>query len=206
MQKPSILANLKHEPISYSDLRYNADGFCTIYKNSEVLSYCQVFRNGITETLDVRLMSYTKDREGATLPWNSTEKYLVKNIVKRTRFLTNLGIPKPWYIFISFLDAKGYITNLATHNIYQWEEMKPIDKDIVNATECVWNEDEQNLFEVLRPALDSLANAFGLSKSPNYDKAGKYNFENYLATIRIIWETTVNSVNYCNFNLYVTNA
>lgn len=93
--------------------------------------------------------------------------------MKYCRSLRKLrNIPKPWYIFVSLLNAKGFRSD----NFY-FGTSESIDRDIIHATESVWDDDNRTLSEILKPTLDSLANAFGMSESPNYDEQDNYKEE-----------------------------
>ena len=77
---------------------------------------------------------------------------------------------KPWYIYVSLLRAKSY---RSIENGFG-DLSDAIDKDIITAAECIWEDDAQTLDNVIRTAFDSLANCFGQPKSSNYDDNGNY--------------------------------
>lgn len=162
------------KPISGSSwsYRFNSDGYCTFGKDSQINSintYAQIFRNGIIEAVDIRLMNYDRDFKGQIYDWSKTETAIYQAIKKYSDLLKIFDIPKPWYIFISLLNAKGFKSDsfyLGTTEV--------IDQDLIHAAESIWDDDEQVLETILKPTFDSLANSFGMSKSPNYDKQGNY--------------------------------
>ena len=168
----------KIRPISGSGWyhRYNSDGYCVSSKapNEEntVNTYVQVFRNGLIEALDIRLMNYNGQFQGQVYDWRQSETSVYKAIKRYTDLLRELNIPKPWYIFVSLLNAKGFRSDS-----FYFGTSESIDRDIIHATECVWDDDNRTLGEILKPTLDSLANAFGMPESPNYDKQGNYREE-----------------------------
>jgi hypothetical protein len=131
----------------------------------------QIFRNGIIEAVDMRAMNYTsQDYPHIHIyDWRKTEGWIYKAILRYADFLTVLQVPKPWYIYISLLNAKGFLTQS-----FNYGSSKRIDKDIVHATEGVWEEDSQTLAQVIRPAFDSLSNCFGWSHSTNFNENGDY--------------------------------
>lgn len=152
--------------------RYNSDGYCIYgrdYQTNNINTYTQTFRNGIIEAVDIRMMNYNRQFTGQTYDWRITERSVYNAIQRYSDLLQQFNIPKPWYIFISFLNAKGFRTD----NFYSGTS-ETIDRDIIHATEGVWNDDNQILSNVLKPTLDSLANAFGMSQSPSYDRQGNY--------------------------------
>lgn len=147
---------------------YNVDGLCATYTgyNSEkkIDSYAQYFRNGIIEAVEIRIMNF---QPKTVYNWQETEVAIYKAIVRYTSILNNFNVPKPWYIYMTILSAKGYRST----GIYYDDGL--IDRDIVQATECIWENDE-DLINVLKPTFDSLANAFGYPQSVNYKKDGSY--------------------------------
>lgn len=156
-------------PISGGAYNYsfNADGFltaCSEYPNHQISTYAQFFRNGIVEALDIRMMNY---QEKTVYYWEKTEVTVYKAIGRYSQILHRFNVPKPWYIYISLLSAKGY----RSAGIY-YDGI--IDRDIIHATECIWNDEKESLGSILRPTFDSLANAFGRSQSSNYNADGIY--------------------------------
>lgn len=147
---------------------FNADGFYTAYSgysNHKISTYSQFFRNGIVEALDIRMMNY---QEKTVYNWDKTEATVYKTITRYSQILHRFNVPRPWYIYISLLSAKGY----RSAGIYYDNGF--IDRDIIHATECVWNDEKEHLAGILRPTFDSLANAFGRSQSPNYNAEDIY--------------------------------
>lgn len=152
--------------------RFNSDGYCTYCKDSQtndVDTYTQIFRNGIIEAVDIRMMNFNRNFIGQVYDWRKTENAIYQAIQKYSALLKKIDVPKPWYIYISFLNAKGFKSN-----IFYTGTTESIDRDLIHAIEAVWNDDEQVLDDVLKSTFDSLANSFGMSKSPNYDKEGNY--------------------------------
>ena len=161
-------------PISGSgwEHRYNSDGYCVCGRDWEtktINTYTQVFRNGIIEAVDIRMMNYNGQFKGQVYDWRKTETTVYEAIQRYSDLLQQFNIPKPWYIFISFLNAKGFRSD----NFYSGTT-ESIDRDLIHATECLWNDDNQTLSNVLKQTLDSLANTFGMSQSPSYDNQGNY--------------------------------
>lgn len=138
--------------------RYNTDGFCLYNSNNELINTStQIFRNGIIEAIEVRLMNYEYKYEKRIYNWNEMEKLLYETIEKYASSMSKLGIPKPWLIQFSILMAKGF----SSHNDW-WPNL--IDRDIINSMESIWNE-ETELLDAMKPVMDSLANCFGQARS-----------------------------------------
>lgn len=140
------------------DYRFNADGYCT-YNCSETNSintYTQVFHNGIIEAVEIRLISY---KERQVYDWLDTQRYVIEAIQQYVEILQDLGVPKPWHISASLLNAKGYIT-IKNSLINSF----PIERNIVNSLEGIYTEDN-TMKDALQPVFDSLSNAFGFRNS-----------------------------------------
>lgn len=162
------------EPISGGSWnnRYNSDGFCRAkidFESKQISSYVQFFRNGIIEALDIRMMNFNSKFDKEVYDWLKTECTVYQAIERYTTLLEQLNVPKPWYIYISFLNAKGFRSD----NFYVGTT-ESIDRDIIHSTECIFSDDSENLDTAIKATFDSLANAFGMAQSPNYNQDGKY--------------------------------
>lgn len=73
------------------------------------------------------------------------------------------------FIYISLLNCKGYKSSGT------FFDESVIDRNLINAVECIWDDESASLSDVMKPAFDSLANAFGRPHSINYDSDGNYN-------------------------------
>ena len=141
------------------DSRYNADGYC-IYgsdnSTGEIQTYTQFFHNGIVEATEIRYFSGYKDK--VVFNWVSTQGTIIQVLKKYAECLESFGIPKPWHISATILNAKGYVTENS------WDYSHPIERDIVNSLDGICT-DEISLSKALEPVFNSLSNAFGFSKS-----------------------------------------
>lgn len=152
--------NSQFRPIMASggDYRFNADGYC-IYNCSDIntiTTYTQVFHNGIIEAVEIRLISY---KEKQVYDWSDTQRFVIEAIEQYGEILQDLGVPKPWHISASLLNAKGYITMKNS-----FFSSFPIERNIVNSLEGIYTEDN-SMKDALQPVFDSLSNAFGVRKS-----------------------------------------
>lgn len=139
--------------------RYNADGYCIYGSNAltgAINTYTQFFHNGIIEATEIRLISDYKDK--VVYNWRSTQGAMIHALKEYGGCLERLGIPKPWHISATILNAKGYVTE------GNWDYSHPIERDIVSSLDGICT-DEILLGKALEPVFDSLSNAFGFSKS-----------------------------------------
>ena len=144
--------------------RYNADGYCIFsceYKTEAINAYTQVFHSGIIEAVEIRLISNYRSKE--VYNWLETQGIIIRALNQYGSLLEEIGVPKPWHIFGTILNGKGYIASAG------WGEYsQPLDRDIINSLDGVCTEDIP-LDIALKPVFDSLSNAFGFSKSGHFD-------------------------------------
>jgi hypothetical protein len=149
---------------------YNSDGLLINYGYGElpIMSYTQIFHSATIETIEVRMMNYSKGRtdeeenEEYIYSWDKLEKILVERIANSITVLEANEIPKPYIIFVTLLNVKNKQTILE-----EWGDRYPkipINRDIIKAIPAYINE-ENTLSESLYPLLTSLANVFGFKNS-----------------------------------------
>jgi len=148
---------------SYSS-RYNADGYCIFRTNGQediLNTYTQVFRNGIIEIVEIRLISNYK--KGQVYDWYKLQEKIITTLERYGMIIEDLKVPKPWHLSASLLNAKGYVVG------GEWIGISyPIERDIINSIEGICTED-LSIKVALKPVLDSMSNAFGYSKSGYFE-------------------------------------
>lgn len=139
--------------------RYNADGYCVYSqgKNGIINTYTQLFHNGIIEVVEISMISNYKDKQ--TFDWVKLQQSIINALNSYESLLRKLDVPKPWYLFGTILNGKGYITS-----DYFGESAFPLDRNIINSLLGVCT-DEIPFNQALKPVFDSLSNAFGFSQS-----------------------------------------
>lgn len=151
------------KPMSGSnyDTMYCVDGrlsFSTSSRVKGVQSSVLVMRNGIIEVIEIRMMNFTPEGPKQICKWSDIENMLIKNLPAYSGLLERLDIPKPWYVSAAIVNGKGFCTTNG------WDDSEELYSNLIKAVDCIWNEGEQ-LNEAMKPCFDSLANAFGYSKS-----------------------------------------
>ncbi len=149
-------------PISQSGLvyRYNADGYCVSaseYETGHINSYTQMFHNGIVEAVEISHISISQTKE--VFNWYGTQKSMIKSLSQYGDLLNQLSVPKPWHVFATILNGKGYFISTGFG-----ESSSPLERNIVNALDGICTEDIP-LRAALKPVFDSLSNAFGSRES-----------------------------------------
>ncbi|WP_313180895.1 RNA-binding domain-containing protein [Lacrimispora sp.] len=152
--------NSNFRPFSGSswNFRYNADGYCIFSKNKNdelIKTYTQLFHNGIIEVVEIRLISQYHEKQ--IYDWAQIEEAIIEATENYGDILKLLDVPKPWHIFATLLNAKGYTTCYGG-----WNDSEVVDRNIVNSLDGIWT-DDNNFKLALSPVLNSLSHAFGFS-------------------------------------------
>lgn len=137
-----------------------ADGkyaFSIPYNSNYVESSILFMRTGIVEVVDARMMNYRIELK-ETYQWCEIENLLNRKLADYSNLVDKFDIPKPWYISVCIANGKGYWTNS------YGEDSEMLHSDYIQAVDVIWN-DGQALSDIIQPCFDSLANAFGFSKS-----------------------------------------
>jgi len=164
------LRKMKPTGISEWDGRYNLDGFLTYYypKKGAFGSYTQLFRNGIIEAVNGRIIPYTQNK---VLLCTYYERELIISLKEYLSLMKELLIEPPILLFLSLLDVIGYtldISPLISSDRY------PIDRDNLLLPEVTIENYDEPPEKILKPCFDSIWNACGLSRDYHYDENGNW--------------------------------
>lgn len=148
---------------SQGSIIYNADVISFIYGHGEgaVMSYVQLFHNGIIEAGEIRLLNDYKDN--VFYNWEKIEELIAKKMYQYCVGLTELEIPFSFYMFVSLVSVKD-----KKAKINDFEMSPPLVRDIIKTRVAYWNEG-QSYEEAISPLMNSLANAFGMERSTLYN-------------------------------------
>ncbi len=147
--------------------RINLDGLIMYDQvNQEARTYTQVFRSGAVEAVAV-----LKGNEGRRLlPCVWYEKEIVKSTERYLAGLKKFGINGPLYFFLSLIDMKDF--RLGVDSFF--DQGETLDRDLVLVPEVIIEAQAADLPALLKPAFDTVWNAFGYERSFNYDDAGNW--------------------------------
>ena len=151
------------------NLSFNTDGMLVSYgerRETPVMSYSQLFHNGAIESVEVRLMNYHNQyhpEEKFVYDWYTMEKMIHQRISSYCNLQEKAGVPKPYNVFVSILNAKGKRAILNEFG----DLSEPLPRDIIKSIPAYISEDS-SFDEALRPLFTSLANSFGMEKSINF--------------------------------------
>ena len=167
--------------------RLNFDGYVAYVhvENGHSLSYTQVFRNAVIESVDIFKITYDLDSEitpndiyngpkkGNLKP--SCEKYVIKALDLYCSALVKRSINGPCVVFLSLLGIKGYKMYKNPKSVSPLDQEIPIDRENLLLPD-MYIKDINNFSapEVMKPAFDMIWNACGYSGSKNYDKDGQW--------------------------------
>jgi len=131
-------------------------------------SYCQVFRDGKVELVESRLFRTT---DGIKLiPSESVEGALIGCVSRMFRLFRVLEVEPPAAFMITFLGVKSYVIGVHPLSGYASSE---IDRDALVLPPDIANSYDLDAAFFLKPALDALWNAGGMSQCGDYDGAGQ---------------------------------
>jgi len=177
----SIFEN-RHEklPLLYRSVlngRYNLDGIVTYSDRQEgdiYSSYTQLYRKGIIEAVDSRIL-IPRDIRGNILKIISSklfEEKIIKSTSSYLNLLSELSIEPPVFIFLRMLNVKGY--RITTGNQFAPYSQDSIERDILTLPEIMVQNYNDNIEKLLKPIFDLIWNACGEPKSLNFDEDGNW--------------------------------
>lgn len=156
--------------------RYNLDGHLVyeeqkIGELNETLSYVQLFRNGIIESVcvDKNLV----DENDIDIPITHYERLLLEFISTSLLSLKALKVEPPYSLMVTMAGAKHRRLHLG--NRYLLHRNRFIDRDVLQLPDVLIQDELFEVVKVMRPIFDAIWNAAGWEKCLNYDADGKWN-------------------------------
>jgi hypothetical protein len=157
-----------------TDWRYNFDGFVVYtWDPPETASggYVQVFRSGIVEAVDARLLKQREEKK--YIPGTSYEQKLLAGLSAYLKALRDFEVEPPIFVLLSFVGVKGYKIATISAKFSHFKGYE-IDRDLLLVPDILIEEYEIDVASVLRPAFDAVWRASGWERSMNYDKNDKW--------------------------------
>jgi hypothetical protein len=167
------------EPIcgSVAGHRYNLEGLVSYDHPSgpEGPPYVQVFRNGIVEAVETRVLPFRfDDEEIPRIPSVAYEEELLKALPRYLLVQEQLGVSPPLVVMLTLLGVRGYVMAVR-HKLDRFgEHAYPIDRDVLLLPEAVMESFEIEPGKLMQPIFDAIWNAAGWPRSMNYDEAGMW--------------------------------
>lgn len=154
---------------SYSERRFNADGFLLYDGREDVWSYSQLYRTGVYEGV---MADAVFDHQGRAkiLRENWCEETLLAALGDYLPFTKALGLEPPFWMFAALVGCDGARVCLDR----SWFDLSKhaIDRQVVWLPETRIDAFDTDPVKHLRPMIDVLWNAAGLERSFSYDEEG----------------------------------
>lgn len=154
--------------------RFNVDGYVNIDhvdgQSDKRLGYCQLYRTGVIEMVDVRVLRRNA-QERRSIPSLGLEEYVIQAMEGFLLAIRNLEVPFPAFVALALLGCKDY--EMATPPRYFQHYSTPIDRDMISCETLVEDQDTP-ADQALHPLFDTIWNASGWDGSPNYDAHGRW--------------------------------
>jgi hypothetical protein len=154
--------------------RFNFDGVMRFAQDKT--AYTQVFRNGIIEAVDTRILKVYGDKKLA--PGYMIEKALLQAVKRYIGLQQFLNVESPAIIMVSLLGVKGYrlIEDPSRQGLL--EDLDEINKKNLIIPESVidtFEGGDDQVSRIMKPIFDIVWNAVNYPFSPFYDiETGKY--------------------------------
>jgi hypothetical protein len=167
--------NLAPIDASYGrNFRFNFDGILTYQQYSRsgpAVSYLQLFRNGIIESVNTTLFDSTKDPP--FIPSILFEQEIINALTRFFKIQSALETEPPHFLLLTLLGVQGY--NLPSRSGGFGFNNNIIDRNDLLVPEIVIEDISLASSIILRPAFDAVWNAAGQAQSPFYDTSGNWN-------------------------------
>ena len=152
--------------------RVNLDGFVTFYTASGCSSadaYTQVFRNGAVESASV----LDVDQLGAAyIPSVAYERNIIGVLRSYLEIAGKFELHPPYFAFLSLVAVRG--ARLVVQNAWGDPRVLTTNDETLMLPEIAIEERCVQPEKALRPLFDMVWNAFGYSRSSNYDEHGNW--------------------------------
>ncbi|MEM9539929.1 MAG: ATP-binding protein [Cyanobacteria bacterium P01_E01_bin.42] len=175
INKPRVKEKLSpltfHEYQNYTS-QYNFDGYLTSIGSRDFSlssSYLQVFRSltfEATSSQDFDIYNETK------IIYRTCDLNILSGIKNFLEIYKCLEIEIPVFIMLSFLNVKNYF--ICLHDGQRSIGGRQIDRDNLILPEIVIEDFNVNIERVMKPIFDTVWNAAGIVRSPNYDEQGNW--------------------------------
>jgi hypothetical protein len=148
--------------------RLNLQGVLTYNDVKGVVqSYVQLYRNGVIEAVEHRLLNREVNGQNI-IPTTDFERHILQGSAAYLKVQNDLGLTPPVFAFVSLVGARGCRVPSVEEDSY------PIIEDPVQIPGVTIMSFEEKPEVTLRPLIDMIWNACGVSRSPNFDAEGKW--------------------------------
>jgi hypothetical protein len=152
----------------------NYDGLLTSSRASQTESdsYVQLFRNGIIEAVEGRMLKTEGEPEQKIIPSIAYEREIIPALNGYRDFYKEYGMPTPIIIGLSLLNVRGFHMYVGPS---RWNDSaRLIDRDHLILPDRFAESYDFEAADFLRPCFDQIWNACGWSRDINYDDEGNW--------------------------------
>ncbi|EQC1535506.1 AlbA family DNA-binding domain-containing protein [Clostridium botulinum] len=156
--------------------KINFDGHLLYNYDEEMVSssFVQCYRNGVVEYVNSSMFPSFESTE-KIIPSVLYERELIETIDSDLKYLQNINMECPIFLFLSFVNIKGYEMAI-DRTIWFGRRKYTMDRDILITPELIINNYNVDTKTILRPIFDSIWNACGFSESLNYDENNNFKY------------------------------
>jgi hypothetical protein len=178
---PACLIDL-HEANRHGDLikplgqfsasrRFNFDGiFATTRDGNTTAGYTQVFRSGIVESVEARLIGPDVPAEyRKQLGWPHIGSSLIDGIGRFLVLQRQSGSSTPTALMIAVLGVRGFLLHPGQKYYYEMSNTNPIDRDDLVPPPVLIESSDIDVRAAVRPIFDAIWNAAGWPRCMDLD-------------------------------------
>lgn len=153
----------------------NFDGLLTASGVSEdqSTSYVQLFRNGVLEAVESRMLKSESNPAQKIIPSIVYEREIITALDGYLEFYRDYGMPTPIVIGLSLLNVRGFHMYVGPSR--RNDSARLIDREHLILPDQFAESYDITAAEFLKPSFDQIWNACGWSHDINYDKDGNWN-------------------------------
>jgi hypothetical protein len=151
--------------------RYNFDGYLVTSPQSK--SYVQVFRSGSIEAADRAMLGERiPEAYKSQLPSVALEQTIIDAFERYLELEKRLFTSPPIFLAVTLLNVKGF--KMSSNFLNPFAGNEGIEQEMLALPEVVVEDYEVDVGNLLQTPFDSLWQACGVEKSPNYDALGNW--------------------------------
>ena len=167
-RNPQLLAPMGTNAWTY---RLNLDGIVTFGTASPCQAYTQLFRNGVLEVVQGRILAGPRE-DRLVIPSIAFERYVMQYLPQCLHLLETLGAGLPIVVAMTLTNTKGLWMGVDT--FLRDEAGYPIDAETIILPETIVESFTTPIQQILKPMFDLIWNACGFPGSENFDADGNW--------------------------------
>ncbi len=157
--------------------RYNLDGYLTFEEEktqdaSHTLSYTQLFRSGIIESVCVDKDQLNADERDRGIPITYYEEQLLRFLSASLQSLKQLEVEPPYSLMVTMASVKHRRLHLG--NRYFSLRNPYIDRDVLQLPDILILDADLAGGKIMQPIFDAIWNAGGFERCFDYDEEGRW--------------------------------